>query len=310
MTTAAAFSPGSISFRLYPHDLPADEIVSVLRAQATQAAAVGFDGIMTSEHHGGFAGYLPNPMQAAGWALEAMTDGWAAPCPLLLPLRPPALVIEEIAWLAARFPGRVGLGVAAGSLEQDFTIMGLDNADLTARFAAGLDTVAAALSGRDGGALASDPAVRRCVDHPVPLLSAAMSPTACRRAAAQGVGLLIDSLASPARCRELSGIFRDAGGTAPVSLVRRVTVGAEVGDRHARQEEVYRSYAAPAAQEHWQQSELISGTARQVAERLAAVKVATGADSLNLRVHVPGIRPDEVNREIDALGEVLDLLRR
>jgi alkanesulfonate monooxygenase SsuD/methylene tetrahydromethanopterin reductase-like flavin-dependent oxidoreductase (luciferase family) len=306
---ATAFSPGSISFRLYPHDLAADQIASVLRFQAVQADAVGFDGVMTSEHHGGFAGYLPNPIQAAGWALEAMTDAWAAPCPLLLPLRPPALVIEEIAWLAARFPGRVGLGVAAGSLEQDFTIMGLDKADLTARFAAGLETVAAALSGRDGGPLAADPAVLRCVDHPVPVLSAAMSPTACRRAAAQGVGLLIDSLASVARCRELSDTFRGAGGTAPVALVRRVTAGAEVADRHARQEDVYRSYAAPAAQEHWHQSELIAGSAQQAAEQLAAVKLAAGADSLNLRVHVPGITPDEVARELDGLGEVLDLLR-
>src|SRR4051812_12139386 len=107
----SVFAPGSVSLRLYPHNqLPADQIVQTLRAQAAQAEAAGFDGIMTSEHHGGFGGYLPNPLQAAGWCLEAMKAGWAAPCPLLLPLKPTALVIEEIAWLAARFPGRVGLG--------------------------------------------------------------------------------------------------------------------------------------------------------------------------------------------------------
>ena len=113
------FAPGSVSLRLYPHnDLPAPAIVDELRAQAALAAEHGFDGVMTSEHHGGFHGYLPNPLQAAGWCLEAMDHGWAAPCPLLLPLRPPALVAEEIAWLAARFPGRVGLGVASGALLQ------------------------------------------------------------------------------------------------------------------------------------------------------------------------------------------------
>jgi alkanesulfonate monooxygenase SsuD/methylene tetrahydromethanopterin reductase-like flavin-dependent oxidoreductase (luciferase family) len=237
-----------------------------------------------------------------------MTDAWAAPCPLLLPLRAPALIIEEVAWLAARFPGRVGLGVAAGSLEQDFMIMGLDKADLTARFAAGIETVAAALSGREGGPLSDDPAVRRCVDHPIPILSAAMSPTACRRAALHGAGLLIDSLASPSRCRELSDAYRDAGGTAPVSLVRRVAVGGAAADRHAHQEDVYRTYAAPAAQEHWEQSELIAGTASEVAQRLADVRQMAGADSLNLRVHVPGITPDDVARGLDGLGEVLDLL--
>ena len=99
------FAPGSISFRAYPHaGLDAPSIVVELRVQAALAVTHGFDGVMTSEHHGGFAGYLPNPLQLAGFLLDAMPTGWAAPCPLLLPLRPTALVAEETAWLAARFP--------------------------------------------------------------------------------------------------------------------------------------------------------------------------------------------------------------
>ena len=73
--------------RMYPHPLAADRVVSEMRAQAAAAERAGFDGIMTSEHHGGFPGYLPNPMQAAGWLLDATRTLWAAPCPLLLPLR-------------------------------------------------------------------------------------------------------------------------------------------------------------------------------------------------------------------------------
>ncbi len=117
-------------------------IVDEMIGQAALAAEAGFDGVMTSEHHGGFAGYIPNPLQAAGWLLEAMAAGWAAPCPMLLPLRPPALVAEEVAWLAARHPGRVGLGLAAGSLVDDFEIMGLTKTDLTTRFADGLALLA------------------------------------------------------------------------------------------------------------------------------------------------------------------------
>src|SRR5438105_8840069 len=119
-----AFAPGSVSLRLYPHnELTAPEIVEAMRTQARLAAENGFNGVMTSEHHGGFAGYMPNPLQMAGWLLEAMPTGWAAACPLLLPLRPAAMVAEEVAWLAARFPGRVGLGVASGSLPEDFEVM-------------------------------------------------------------------------------------------------------------------------------------------------------------------------------------------
>ena len=41
-------------------------------------------------------------------------------------------MIEETAWLAARFPGRVGLGVATGSLQADFDILETTKDDLVA----------------------------------------------------------------------------------------------------------------------------------------------------------------------------------
>jgi len=101
LSASAPLGAGSVSVRLYPHgDLAPPDLVAELRAQSALAAEHGFDGVMTSEHHGGFAGYIPNPLQAAGWCLDAMPRGWAAPCPLLLPLRPPALVAEELAAVA------------------------------------------------------------------------------------------------------------------------------------------------------------------------------------------------------------------
>src|SRR5256885_17149736 len=166
---SAPFAPGSVSLRLYPHnELSAVGIVDELCAQASLAVQHGFDGVVTSEHHGGFHGYLPNPLQAAGWCLEAMPHGWAAPCPLLLPLRPPALVAEEVAWLAARFPGRIGIGLAAGALPQDFEIMRADTDDLARRFAEGLAPVAATPNGPDSGRLAGGPSVALCAGAPLP----------------------------------------------------------------------------------------------------------------------------------------------
>ena len=82
---------------------------------------------------------------------------WVAPCPLLLPLRPTALVVEEVAWLAAAYPGRVGLGVAAGALPLDFAIVGLDVADAGPRFKAELGRVVAMLRGDDLGDLGGRP---------------------------------------------------------------------------------------------------------------------------------------------------------
>ena len=298
------FAPGSVSLRSYPHDShDAVAIVEELRVQAALAVRHGFDGVMTSEHHAGFAGYLPNPLQLAGFLLDAMDHGWAAPCPLLLPLRPTALVAEEIAWLAARFPDRVGLGVAAGALPVDFDVMELTMDDLTTRFARGLAQLADLIGGRARGPLVDDAAIARCRDHPVPLLSAAASVTAVRRAATHGCGLLFDSLVTPARCRALVDAYRAAGGTAPVLLVRRCWLGEPPRAEIDRQVDVYRSYAAGAAPTHWGSDEMIHARdANEVVERLVATARAAGADALNLRVHVPGVSAAAAREQIEGLG--------
>ena len=85
-------APGSVSLRLYPHDLPATEQVEVLRRQARRASEIGYDGVMVSEHHADFPGYLPNPVQLAGLLLDAMPTGWVAPCPMLFSSRRRATV--------------------------------------------------------------------------------------------------------------------------------------------------------------------------------------------------------------------------
>jgi alkanesulfonate monooxygenase SsuD/methylene tetrahydromethanopterin reductase-like flavin-dependent oxidoreductase (luciferase family) len=310
--TQAPFAPGSVSLRLYPHnDLPAPMIVEELCAQAALGAEGGFDGVMTSEHHGGFAGYLPNPLQAAGWCLEAMPNGWAAPCPLLLSLRPPALVAEEAAWLAARFPGRVGIGVAAGALQDDFEIMAMSMDDRAVRFANGLDELVGALNGSDPRALADDPAIKACAEHPVPVVSAAMSLTAVRRAARHGVGILFDSLSTPERCRELSDAYRAAGGSGPCVLIRRAWVGEPPREGVARQLDVYRGYAPVASQAHWEGEQLVASmSAGDVADGLARVARRAGADAVNVRVHVPGVTPEAAREQIDQLGaDVVPALR-
>ncbi|HEV7525408.1 MAG TPA: LLM class flavin-dependent oxidoreductase [Acidimicrobiia bacterium] len=309
---SAPFASGSVSFRSYPNvGLGPTQIIDELCAQARLAVEHGFDGVMTSEHHGGFAGYLPNPLQLAGFLLDAMPSGWAAPSPLLLPLRPPALVAEETAWLAARFPGRVGLGVAAGALAVDFEIMGTSMDDLTPRYAAGLELVTAALRGAATGPLGADPALASCREHPVPVLSAAASFTAARRAARVGAGLLFDSLVTPARARDLVAAYHDAGGTGSCVLVRRAWLGEPPRPAVDRQIDVYRDYAPAAAPTHWGADEMVvADDAAEVARGLADAQHAAGADALNLRVHVPGVSVEAAREQIVRLGdEVLPQLR-
>jgi alkanesulfonate monooxygenase SsuD/methylene tetrahydromethanopterin reductase-like flavin-dependent oxidoreductase (luciferase family) len=70
---------GSVSLRIYPLDLPPGAIVADVQEQARLAEEAGFDGCMVAEHHGGFPNYLPNPLLAATWILEATQRMWAAP---------------------------------------------------------------------------------------------------------------------------------------------------------------------------------------------------------------------------------------
>jgi alkanesulfonate monooxygenase SsuD/methylene tetrahydromethanopterin reductase-like flavin-dependent oxidoreductase (luciferase family) len=298
VTATEPFGSGSVSLRLYPHDdFDAPALIDEMCAQAALAIEHGFHGVMTSEHHGGFGGYIPNPLQSAGWMLEAMPAGWAAPCPMLLPVRPVALVAEETAWLAARFPGRVGIGVAAGALAQDFEILDTPMDGLTQRFADGLASLTRHLRGE---VVTNDQALRRCADHPVPVVSAAMGFTAARRAAACGAGLVFDSMSSAERVAALIDAYQVAGGVGPTILIRRAWVGAPPADLFDKQIGVYRTYAAVAAQTQWESDELISGD--DVVERLRDVQTRSTADALNIRLHVPGVRPESIREQIGLLG--------
>jgi alkanesulfonate monooxygenase SsuD/methylene tetrahydromethanopterin reductase-like flavin-dependent oxidoreductase (luciferase family) len=302
------FAPGQVSLRLYPHnELAASEVLSELCAQARRALQVGFDGVMTSEHHGGFAGYLPNPLQVATFILEENPVGWTAACPLLLPLRPTAQVAEEVAWLAARHPGRVGLGVAAGALRRDFEVMGLRLESAVEHFKAELPQVVAMLRGERLGDLAGDPALRQCAGSPVPVLSAAASPAAARRAAACGAGILLEGMSGASRLAAITDGYRNAGGTGPVVLIRRAWLGQPDPELVAHQRAVYDSYGSSS----FGDDETVHGNdGDELADRLLRVLRASGARALNLRLHLPGMPPDAVRDQIERLGTtVLPALR-
>jgi alkanesulfonate monooxygenase SsuD/methylene tetrahydromethanopterin reductase-like flavin-dependent oxidoreductase (luciferase family) len=300
---------------MYPHDLEPRACIQEMLTQAVRAEVAGFDGLMTSEHHGGFRGYVPNPLQLAGWLLDATERLWAAPCPLLLPLRHWTHVAEEIAWLACRFPGRVGAGFAAGGLAQDFELADLPFDEALARFKEVLPTTVGALRGEAAAPLAQDPAIAACAQAPIPVVSAAQGPAAARRAGKLGVGTLYDSLQTVERMREVSDAHAQTSATgAPAAriAIRRVWIGPPPGAEVAAQMEFYKSYAPEQAKAHWGQGqELVQGdNGAEVAERLGQVAEQGGCNAFNLRVHIHGLAPEPVREQIERLGnETLPLLR-
>ena len=299
------FGPGSVSLRLYPHnELVADAVVRELTAQAVLALSRGFDGIMTSEHHGGFAGYLAQPLQTASFVLEDSPVGWAAAAPLLLPLRATALVAEEVAWLQARHHGRVGLGVAAGALPLDFDVAHVDQAGSVNVFKSELPRLVAMLRGEDLGALEGDPALLACRRDPVPVLSAAVSVAAAVRAAQCGAGILMEGMSAPARLARLTAAFAKAGGTGSTVLIRRVWLGRVPSGLVARQRAVYESYAGDGHPFDEDQT-IVADEPTEMVERLEATMRMVGADALNLRVQLPGMALEEVREQIAEIGTMV-----
>jgi len=299
------FEAGSVSIRLYPHnELPADLIVSEICAQAGLALDNGFDGGMRSEHHGGFAGYMAQPLQMASFILEEHASGWAGSAPLLLPLRPTALVAEEVAWLHARHPGRVGLGVAAGALPLDFEIAGLSQAAAIDTFKAELPRLVAMLRGEELGDLDGDPALLACRRAPVPVLSAAVSVAAAVRAARCGAGILLEGMSTPERLARLTRAFGEAGGTGSTVLIRRVWLGRVQSGLIESQRAVYESYASgPFGADQT----VASDEPGEVMEQLATTMREVGADALNLRVQLPGMAPEQVREQIVRIGSTVVL---
>jgi alkanesulfonate monooxygenase SsuD/methylene tetrahydromethanopterin reductase-like flavin-dependent oxidoreductase (luciferase family) len=301
---AAPFGPGSVAVRLYSHAGDARFVVRTLLTQARCAEAAGLDGVTVSEHHGGFPGYLPQPLQMATFILSETERVWSAPAPLLLPLRPPLLVAEEASWLAARHPGRVGIGLAAGSLEQDFAIAGVPIEDSKGpRFADGLAALVRALHGQATGPLAADPAVAALGPETIPVVSAAMSRAAVRRAAAYGIGILSDGVSTRERIAQLFDWYRDEGGAGPAVLTRWIWIGDRQTSRLDSERSRYRTYTPTAGQDRWAEDfDQISGSPDEVADQLLDAIAQVGATALNLRVHNIGAEPSEVLEQIEALG--------
>jgi len=308
---SAPFAAGSVSIRLYPHnELDATSLLAEICAQGAMALDGGFDGVMTSEHHGGVGGYLPNPLQVAGFILEDSPNGWAAPCPLLLPLRPTAMVAEEVAWLDARHPGRVGLGVGSGAMALDFESMGLDVANAATMFKAELPRIVDMLRGADLHGLDADRAFQRVAQHPIPVLSAAVSVTASKRAARCGAGLILEGMSPVEHLARLCQEFDQAGGSGSKVVIRRVWLGRPLTELIEKQRGFYASAGNASARTMGSDQTVTSSDGREMAEILASIVSDCGADAINLRIHLPGIPAEAVREQIAGLcSDVVPHLR-
>lgn len=269
---------------------PAVDVVTDLVAGARAAEDAGFDGVTLSEHHDGFAGYVPDPLSMTGVLRDRLERAWACAGPAILPLRNPVLVAEQLAWAEAVHPGRVAAAFVPGYQRRDFDLVGasFDERHRThwSHLARLVVEVGPAGSTRVGD-LAGDPAVGDLSPGGVSLLTGATGPLAVRRAAALGVGLLLPSLRPATDVRALVEEYRTHGGSGPVVLIRRVRVGSGSGDG-GRLLGDWRSRADDAPWLDLSEAAVVAGGPEQLAEGLVSQVQESGCTALNLRIEADG----------------------
>ncbi len=305
------FGPGSVSLRLYPHnELTAGHIVRELSAQAGLALRAGFDGVMTTDHQVGFAGYMAQPLQLASLLIaEHAGRAGGGRLPLLLPSSAQAtasFVAEERSpgsTLAIRCAVALRRWYLRGALPLDFEAAGVDQREAVDRFKAELPRLVAMLRGVDLGLLEADPALRACRSDPVPVLSAAVSVTAAVRAAQCGAGILMEGMSTPAALARLTEAYAEAGGSGPKVLIRRVWLGRVSSGLVAQQRAVYESYTPNNA--FGDDQTIASDEPADLVGRILEVVEEVGADALNLRVQLPGMSPEQVRDQIVRIGETV-----
>lgn len=276
--------------------------MSALTRQAHSAVRHGFAGVSLPEHHNARRGYVTNPLLTAAALLPGLGRGWVAAAPTILGLRPPRIVLEDTLALESMFPGRIGLAVGAGFDKEDFDLVGVPFDGRLARFREALREL------RDGRV--EHPAIDGCEITAVPVLVATRGVRNVAVAARHGFGLLLPPL-TPATARRFVDLYREAGGRGRVAIGRWAWLGAAPTAAIAA---LNAEIAGTSGDLSWRDADSVltveaAAAPEDLAARLGDYLAATGADHLHLRIHLPGLSPAEVDRQIEAIGrDVLPML--
>jgi hypothetical protein len=106
------------------------------------------------------------------------------------------------------------------------------------------------------------------------------------------------------RLSRLTGAYTRAGGTASKVLIRRVFVGGVRSDLVSRQRAIYDGFSNATASFGDDQT-VAADDPGEVVTRLGEIIASSGADALNLRVHLPGMSPETVREQIQVLGDTV-----
>jgi alkanesulfonate monooxygenase SsuD/methylene tetrahydromethanopterin reductase-like flavin-dependent oxidoreductase (luciferase family) len=132
-----------------PDMRPSQETYAHAIEQAILADQLGFDYVVAAEHHFSSYGFLPNPLLLIPTLAERTKQIRFSTAVVVLPLRNPIQVAEDIAMLDILTGGRVEVGFGTGYQEYEFQRFGVNLAENRAMFEEALELIGKLLSTED-----------------------------------------------------------------------------------------------------------------------------------------------------------------
>ncbi|MBM3222647.1 MAG: LLM class flavin-dependent oxidoreductase [Candidatus Tectomicrobia bacterium] len=129
-----------------PEMRPSQETYDNALAQGVMADQLGFDYIVAAEHHFSSYGFLPAPLVLIPVLAERTKQIRFSTAVVVLPLRNPIQLAEEIAMLDVVTRGRVEVGFGTGYQQYEFQRFGVNLAENRAMFEEGLELLTKLLS--------------------------------------------------------------------------------------------------------------------------------------------------------------------
>jgi alkanesulfonate monooxygenase SsuD/methylene tetrahydromethanopterin reductase-like flavin-dependent oxidoreductase (luciferase family) len=184
----------------------------------------GYESLWLSEHHFFYDGYCPALLPAAAAALAVTTKLRMATGMMLMPLQDADRASTLAASIAARYDGRLDLGLGLGYRDVEFDGKGLARGSRVARQAEGIR-------------LMSD----RAVPAGATLWAGSATPKGVARAGARGMGVLLSGANPLSLVRELAAAHRRGGEDAgrpggvrpPLAALRNVWLTDDPHERAA-----------------------------------------------------------------------------
>ena len=129
-----------------PDMRPSQETYDHALEQGVLADQLGFDYIVAAEHHFSSYGFLPSPLLLIPVLAERTKQIRFSTAVVVLPLRNPIQLAEEIAMLDLVTRGRIEVGFGTGYQQYEFQRFGVNLAENRAMFEEALDLITKLLS--------------------------------------------------------------------------------------------------------------------------------------------------------------------